>query len=449
MKLICQNLLVLTLLALVPLCLHAQRTQPRGREQTPPTSTTARPAATPQQGVTFSAQDVAYLLDGLGMPTEAQARLAADADERKVFLKDLRDMLVIAAAGRAAGLAARPDVKLQFELSRAYVIARAYTLKRQAEGATSPAHVVSEAESAAFLKEPGQEQKFAEFLADYRKHDPAGANSPLTDAQLAQLKQNWVQVMISSRKGSAAGLDKVRANELSIMYQHARLLASAYFAATLKPQVTATEQEVDAYLAQHPALDPKVARAKLESILQRARAGEDFAGLARQFSNDTGSKESGGDLGWFGRGMMVRPFEDGAFALKPGEISNIIESPFGFHIIKLEERRTQPGPDGQTAEEVHARHILLAPGGNPAARISPREQARTVIEQEKQAKLIAALAQRAHINLPDDFAIGATQTAPSAVGTAANAQRAIKPAAPSTPARGRTSPVRRRPARRP
>ncbi len=447
MRLSYKILATLVLCACVPLCLHAQRTQPRGRTPTPHTPTTARPAATPQTGVTLSAQDVDLLIAGLGMPAEAQARLGSDAETRKAFLQDLREMFAVAEAGRAAGLAARPDVRLQFELSRAYVIARAYTLKRQAEGATSPAQVVSEAESAAFLKEPGLDQRFAEFLADYRKHDPAGADSPLTDAQLAQLKQNWVQVMISSRKGSAAGLDKERQNKISITYQQARLLASAYFVATMKAQTAATEPEIDAYLAQHPELDPKVARAKIAGLLQRARAGEDFAALAQQFSSDPGSKANGGDLGWFARGMMVKPFEEGAFALKPGEISNIIETPFGFHIIKLEERRTQPGPDGQSVEEVRARHILIAPGGDPAA--SPREQARGQIEQAKRAKLIAALAQRARINLPDDFAVGATQTAPVPGVAAANTQSATKPAAPSAPTHGRTSPTRRQPVRRP
>ncbi len=440
-----KSLPVVALIALAPFCLYAQRAQPRGRAQAPRPASVAPPVAAPQ-GVTLSAQDMAYLVEGLGVPAEAQARLTADAAARKAFLHDVREMFAVAEAGRTANLAARPDVQLQFELSRAYVVARAYTLKRQAEGATTPGQVVSEAESATFLKEPGQEQRFAEFLQDYRKHDPAGANTPLTDAQLAQLKQNWVQVIISSRKGSAAGLDKERANVVAIMYQQARLLASAYFAATLKPQLTVTEPELDAYLAQHPELDPKVARAQIESVLQRARAGEDFAALARQFSSDPGSKDNGGDLGWFPRGMMVKPFEEAAFALKPGEISNVVESPFGFHLIKLEERRTQPGADGQPVEQVHARHILIAPGGDPGAQQAPREQARVAVEQAKQAKLIAALVQRAHINLPDDFTVGAMQVAPADVGPAANTPPTkTKPGAPP---RGRTSPARK-PARRP
>ncbi len=446
MKVFSQSLSLVALLTLAPLCLHAQ---PRGRAQAPRpvTPATGRPVAAPQ-GVTLSAQDLAYLLDSLNPPPEQRARFAASAAARKAFIQDAREMFAVAEAGRAAGLAARPDVRFQSELSRAFVIARAYTLKRQAEGAVAPEQIVSAAESAAFMKEPGQEQRFAEFLADYRKHDPAGANAPLTAAQLAQLKQNWVQVLISSRKGSALGLDSVRANVVAIMYQQARLLASAYFATTLKSQLVVTEPELDVYLTQHPELDPKVARAQIDSVLQRARAGEDFAALAREFSNDPGSKDNGGDLGWFARGMMVKPFEDAAFALKDGEISNVVESPFGFHLIKLEARRMQPGTGGQAAvEEVHARHILIAPGGDPGAQQSPREQARAAIEQTKQSALIAALVPRAHVNLPDDFTVDATAVAPDEAGPPAASAPPTK-TKPVAPPRGHTNPVRK-PGRRP
>jgi hypothetical protein len=80
-------------------------------------------------------------------------------------------------------------------------------------------------------------------------------------------------------------------------------------------------------------------RARAESLRDRARAGEDFATLARENSEDPGSAVQGGDLGFFGRGQMVAPFEEAAFALEPGEVSDVVQSQFGFHIIKLEDRR--------------------------------------------------------------------------------------------------------------
>ena len=72
-------------------------------------------------------------------------------------------------------------------------------------------------------------------------------------------------------------------------------------------------------------------------LLERARKGEDFAKLATENSDDPGSKDKGGEYDFFGRGKMVPEFDKAAFALKPGEISDIVQSKFGFHIIKLEE----------------------------------------------------------------------------------------------------------------
>ena len=80
---------------------------------------------------------------------------------------------------------------------------------------------------------------------------------------------------------------------------------------------------------------------QMAPILERAREGEDFAALAREFSDDYATKQVGGDTGFFHRGQMAPTFEAAAFALEPGEISDIVETPFGVHIIKLEERRNE------------------------------------------------------------------------------------------------------------
>jgi len=78
------------------------------------------------------------------------------------------------------------------------------------------------------------------------------------------------------------------------------------------------------------------ARTKAEDVLKQVKSpGADFAALAKKYSEDPGSAAQGGDLGMFGRGTMVKPFEDAAFKLKEGEISGIVESDFGFHIIKM------------------------------------------------------------------------------------------------------------------
>lgn len=83
-----------------------------------------------------------------------------------------------------------------------------------------------------------------------------------------------------------------------------------------------------------PEAARKQARTRIEALLQRARKGEDFAALAKAHSND-GSAAAGGDLGFFDRQTMVPPFTEAAFALKPGQISDVVTTDFGFHIIKV------------------------------------------------------------------------------------------------------------------
>lgn len=81
------------------------------------------------------------------------------------------------------------------------------------------------------------------------------------------------------------------------------------------------------------------ARQKATEVLKEVKAGKDFAALAKQYSQDPGSAPNGGDLGFFQRGQMVAPFSDAAFGLKPGDTSDIVQTPFGFHIIKVLEKQ--------------------------------------------------------------------------------------------------------------
>ena len=87
-----------------------------------------------------------------------------------------------------------------------------------------------------------------------------------------------------------------------------------------------------------------------QAILDSIKAGADFATMAKKYSEDPGSAKNGGDLGFVKRGVFYPEFESTAFALQPGELSDIVETPVGFHIIQLLEKR---------GESIHTRHILI------------------------------------------------------------------------------------------
>jgi len=121
----------------------------------------------------------------------------------------------------------------------------------------------------------------------------------------------------------------------------------------LTEKIAVTDEDVKAYYdanqdefisvkASHILLDTKE---EAEKILQRVKAGEDFNELAKENSKDPSAKENSGDLGYFKHGDMVEPFEKAAFAMKPGEISDTVQTDFGFHIIKVEDKKLEKYED--------------------------------------------------------------------------------------------------------
>jgi len=104
----------------------------------------------------------------------------------------------------------------------------------------------------------------------------------------------------------------------------------------------------------------QAAKAKAEGVRARAAKGEDFAKLARSLSEDTGSAQTGGDLGYNTRGKMVAPFDDAQFALKPGELSQVVETRFGYHVIKVEGVREGDVPAEEARREIAAAQLESA-----------------------------------------------------------------------------------------
>jgi parvulin-like peptidyl-prolyl isomerase len=355
--------------------------------------------------VNLSADDMTQIASD--QAPQARQRLATDDAARKDFAKNVRELLAVAEEAKSKGIAYRPDIKRQLELIRAIVISQNYT---ESQAGNPAAATVSDADIDAFFKEPGQEDRFNQFLKDAQANNPMMASQQIPPEQLKEIRKQLGQVMIGERRGTAAGLDKKRSVELQIMLEQSRLLASTYAKETLIPNTKATDAEISAYIAKHPELDTKQSRAKAEDVLKRVRAGEDFSKLAKEFSTDPGSKDKGGDLGWFGHGQMVPEFDKAAFALQPGQVSDIVESQFGYHIIKVDEKKTET-KDGKPEDQVHARHILIASGApNPFGPPKPpKDQARDAVEQEKEKALIDEIVKRQgpHITIADNFSVAA------------------------------------------
>ncbi len=151
------------------------------------------------------------------------------------------------------------------------------------------------------------------------------------------------------------------------------------------PKVEVTPADAEKYFTEHPndfpkrppaihaqvifipvepdSLEKMEVRKKAVETLARIKKGESFSRLAQSLSEDPGTQQSGGDLGWFKKGTLDSTFEEAAFKLPVGAVSGIVQTPFGYHLIKVEEADKVKG-------EIHARHILfrLAPSEADAAR---------------------------------------------------------------------------------
>jgi len=115
--------------------------------------------------------------------------------------------------------------------------------------------------------------------------------------------------------------------------------------AVLAERVPTTEEQVH---ARHILVDTED---EAKQVVERLKAGEDFAALAKELSKDDSSKDQGGDLGWFGRGVMVPEFENVAFSLEPGTISDPVKTDYGYHIIEVLEKDPNRPIDEATLEQ--------------------------------------------------------------------------------------------------
>lgn len=235
----------------------------------------------------------------------------------------------------------------------------------------------------------GEHEITVEETADYMKR----AARPATREAVREAVDEMIDIELL-RQRARAGHDLSPAESLQIREMEEIALINQYREDVVWASVEVDEAELRKWYdenvseearAQHiltrvaPTAteeEKAAARALADSLLGEVRGGADFAELAREHSDDPGSAQSGGMLDWFGRGQMVEPFERAVFATEPGEIvANVVESPFGFHVIRVVDRRKPSfedvreeieeqlaGPGRQEAEEAYVTRLMETSG---------------------------------------------------------------------------------------
>ncbi len=183
-------------------------------------------------------------------------------------------------------------------------------------------------------------------------------NPQLKETVLWQIVQSMVIAKIAKDKGFDKRPD-VRGQQAMLINN---FLATQYLQKVIIDKVTLSDAKARSYYKEHSEsfktpetirarhilikTDPsasdeekKKIKAKAEEVLERLKKGEDFAKLASEVSEDPGTKAKGGDLDFFPKGTMIPAFEEAAFSLKPGEMSGLVETEYGYHIIKVEEKK--------------------------------------------------------------------------------------------------------------
>ncbi|HHY49419.1 MAG TPA: peptidylprolyl isomerase [Alphaproteobacteria bacterium] len=175
-----------------------------------------------------------------------------------------------------------------------------------------------------------------------------------------------IDMKVMAKAARDEQMDQTDIFKRRLRYLEERALRRAFFSEKIAADVTpeAVQAAYDAFVQTFVPQEEVHARHILvgtkedaEAIRAELATGKPFEVLAMEKSTDPSAKQNGGDLGFFQRGQMVKPFEDAAFALQPGEVSEPIETQFGWHIIKLEEKRQSKPPaleeiEGQLQQQV-------------------------------------------------------------------------------------------------
>jgi peptidyl-prolyl cis-trans isomerase C len=208
----------------------------------------------------------------------------------------------------------------------------------------------------------GKEIKKSDILRDLQNMGPQAQQLP---AQMLypQLLQKAIITKIVSEKGYAMKMQNEKEAKDRLKDAEAQIVADLYVRRTIQPKITEEKIKAkydelakkfkpeDEVRARH-ILVPTEEEAK--DIISKVKSGTDFGKLASEKSKDSGSAKQGGDLGYFTRAVMVKPFSDAAFSMKVGEIGDKpIKTDFGYHVIKVEDKRkSSPPPLAEVKEQI-------------------------------------------------------------------------------------------------
>lgn len=372
-------------------------------------------------------------------------RFSEDPEMKKQQLENLKQLLAFASQSQRDGLTNEPNNRQELKNIRSEVVAVNYDREiNKDKGPMPPFGFVTEDQVNAFwgqgdqaptgywaafkdkigLGPQNQQVEFQKFLetkvALLKASNPQMKDREISEEETKQAKDIFAKIEIYEKEYD----DKVSSGELpkefqdkvnlQIKLQQAQFLARIY-SEKMADQVKVTDEDVAKYIAEHPELDTGAKKTKAEEILTRAKNGEDFAALANEFSEDPGNvnpqtqAKNGGLYADTPKGRMVPAFEQAALALEPGKVSpELVETDFGYHIIKLEKKGEGKDPSGQPTETYDVRHILISTGfkdpENPTAREMPvKSYVKAKLEEEKEKKVIDDLVAKNHIEVPEDF----------------------------------------------
>lgn len=363
----------------------------------------------------ITAQELTAMAETI--PEMAKRQLAENEQQRQGIIKNVKQAFAMAQAAQAEGLDKTDKFKQRLELQMDQLLADTEMRKSSENGAKQPAEVPA-AELTAYAAAHAKE--FEAFV----KIMTAGSKEQPTPEQLEGGKKSWAEIKIRAERARKAGLEKGPEIQLQIKMQRAELLAGAY-QESLDEKLKPTPEELKEHYKNNPDADPEAVKKKAEDVLTRVKAGEDFATLAGQFSSD-GSANKGGLLQWFGKGRMVPEFEAAAYALPKGQLSELVKSKFGYHIIKVDDKQTRkPNKDDMVVDDkeqelVLARHILLS--------TDAVDKAEATLKQKKIQRAVEDATLKYPVTAPNDFVVNVK-------GTRATETPGLKlPAAGASPA---------------